>query len=492
MRALDKHSWLFWLSVMAVIVLLGEGALGYLASQAVSLAEPRYAIDYAFGLQLPVRVVNDVPSGWDLLAVFWVFVAAMAITGWLLARAASADANVSSAKLLAGMAAIGLLLTFFPITFAGDPYAYVAFGRMYALYGINPYHVTGPIDVRSDLILAQCLRFYGNPPVGDNYGPLWTLLAGAVAWITQGLPLVGQVWSERVVALGAVIVAAAGVHKLVASRFTNSSKRAFALFAFHPTVVYEAAAGAHNDTIMLAFAVWAFAMVDAFPLYAGALLGAACAVKYVAVVAIPFLFLRTWKTSGAASAILGLFTAAAVAVISFAPFWIGPSTLGSLFAETASTRTSPTFLADVLLGAFQFDRTGIAGMTVSSFVSIAVAVALAIIVVWSIVRYARGLDGRDVWRSIAAFIYALPSIYPWYTLWLAPAIAKAGRWGAFAYWLSLLSFLHYAQDAPRQPSGISYVHAFEGIVVLTILALGLPVVLARRLALDRADAGVGG
>jgi len=63
MRAIAKAPWLFWLSVVAAIVLLGEFALGALAANAVPTPDPRYAFDFAFGMQLPVRIVNDVPGG---------------------------------------------------------------------------------------------------------------------------------------------------------------------------------------------------------------------------------------------------------------------------------------------------------------------------------------------------------------------------------------------------------------------------------------------
>jgi len=419
-----------------------------------------------------------------MLVVFWVVVAALAAAGWKLARAAESDAAVTLPKLLAAMAAIGILLTFFPITFAGDPYAYVAFGRLYGLYKVNPYHVGGPVDVSSDPILAQCLRFYGNPPVGDNYGPLWTLVAGGLAWITQALPLFGQVWAERAVALTAAILAAAGVARLAAKHAPGSWKRGVALFAFHPVVLYEAAAEAHNDSIMVAFGVWAFALVAEYPLYAGLLLGAACAVKYVAVIAAPFLFVRAWKTSGIGSAAIAILCAAAVPIISFVPFWVGPSSLSSLFAETAQSRTSPTWLADALVGIFGAGDVRIGGLTPERLISAVVALVLALVVGWSVVRCARLWDSRHVWRSIAALIYALPNVYPWYTVWISPAIAAGGRWGSFAYWLGLLTFLHYAQDAGRQPSGGTYVHALEGMVAVTMIALGAPIVIARRTALE--------
>ena len=486
MRAIANASWLVWLSIVAAIVLLGEFALGTLAANAVPTPDPRYNLDFAFGMQLPVRVVNDVPGGSVMLVVFWVVVAALAAAGWKLARAAESDASVTMPKLLAAMAAIGILLTFFPITFAGDPYAYVAFGRLYGLYKINPYQVGGPVDVTSDPTLAQCLRFYGNPPVGDNYGPLWTLFAGALARLTQAWSLYWQVWAERAVALAAALIAAAGVARVAVKHAPESWKRGVVLFAFHPVVLYEAAAEAHNDSIMLAFGVWAFALVAEYPLYAGLLLGAACAVKYVAVIAAPFLFVRAWKTSGIGSAVIAILCGAAVPILAFVPFWVGASSLASLFAETSESRTSPTWLVDALVGVFGGNSIQLFGLTPERLISSVVALTLAVVVGWSIVGCARSWDSRHVyvWRSIAALIYALPNIYPWYTMWISPAIALGGRWGSFAYWLGLLTFLHYAQDAGRQPSGGAYVYALEGMVAVTMIALGVPIVIARRAALE--------
>jgi len=163
-----------------------------------------------------------------------------------------------------------------------------------------------------------------------------------------------------------------------------------------------------------------------------------------------------------------------------------PAGAGSLRVTVPATELPPWTLLALRDTDSSAGGTTLSPVVTATFsrVAVIVALVLALVVGWSVVRCARLWDSRHVWRSIAALIYALPNVYPWYTVWISPAIAAGGRWGSFAYWLGLLTFLHYAQDAGRQPSGGTYVHALEGMVAVTMIALGAPIVIARRTALE--------
>jgi len=256
----------------------------------------RHHVDFTVGIGLPLHVVWQPLGGWRLMLAAWALAGGLAIAGLQCARAI-ADENPRWQMLVAVQCLLLLALLAVTVTFSGDVYAYVIYGRLYGIHGINPYLLGSALPDYGDAVLRQCLAFYGNPPPGDNYGPLWTFLAGGLARLESGLSLGAQVWTHRVIAIAAAVAATAGL--LFAMRRLPAADRIrrAGLFALHPLVLYEAAVGGHNDLLMIAPAVWAFAVVDQLPLVAGLLLGASIAVKYVSVIVLPFLALRAAKKS---------------------------------------------------------------------------------------------------------------------------------------------------------------------------------------------------
>jgi hypothetical protein len=58
---------------------------------------------------------------------------------------------------------------------------------------------------------------------------------------------------------------------------------------------------------------------------------------------------------------------------------------------------------------------------------------VAVIVAAGVWLGLRRFDMKYVWRSVAGLLLALPSMHPWYGMWLLPAVACGGRWAAYAW-----------------------------------------------------------
>jgi len=265
-------------------------------------------------------------------------------------------------------------------------------------------------------------------------------------------------------------------------------------FALHPTVLYETAVGGHNDIIMIAFAVWAFAVADELPLVAGLLMGASIAVKYLSIVALPFLAVyagRARARNGIAAGLIALVAAG----LFLKPFWTGPQMLYTLIGHGGQFGMSIGWL----LNYWSFDtgtenRPAFPSAPALPFfgqpswpriVALGLFGAFFLVAAWSLWRYARTSAWSNLWRTIAAFLWASPIIHPWYMLWLSPALAAGKRWGVYAWWFSILCFLPYMLDAtaPREVP-LALMFAAPVIFLITPVAISM---LARRTAQRTGD-----
>jgi hypothetical protein len=467
---------------MAISCIIGAGAIVWAVRHLTSQPDPRYALGFAYGLQLPIPVVADVAHGWLVLILFWLTIAVQLVLGWRLAVAIGTQHSITLWYVLGAIGVIGIVYSLFPILVSSDIYAYVVYGRLYGVYHENPYFLTQGFDVRHEAILFQCFRFYGNPPPGDDYGPLWTLMASVIGRLEAGLSLFWQLWTHRIVALGAVAVSAAGIWKILATAAPPKRAKRVAMFAFHPVVLFEAASGGHNDAIMLAPAIWSFALADAYPLAAGILLGASMGVKYISVIALPFLLIRIARKSGALRAVLAAMLALAVPLVCFAPFWHGVETFRPMANQLNDYRTSLIWLLAVPMYVFQrADAVVFDHLTWIRFMQLIIVAGAVGVIATSVIRYARSLNSSELFRATTSAVWAFANVYPWYVAWLSPALAARSIWARYVWWFGALVFLHYLQDVVRQPDTTGEYYLMMALLAfVTVVFLAVPVVLARR------------
>ena len=475
-----------WTAALVAIAICGSAACAALARLAHAPPGITGAYSFAAGVQLPVAVINGAAGAFPVVAGALAVFALLGLAGWRLACALRDDATIPDSAILVVQAIAAIALSFFAITFSSDPYAYVIFARTHGVFGLNPYIFFGPLGILRDAILRHCLAFYGDPPPSDNYGPIWTLTEGLIGRSEATSSLWLQFWTQRVAAIAGAVACTAGVLHLLRDALPAARRYGASLFAFHPLVLWESAVGGHNDFLMLAFAVWAIACVDAYPIVAGALLGVAIGIKFVPVLLVPVLVARIGRTSGIGSALLSGMLALLIPLGAFAPFWTGNVTVLSLSALDARLGLSPTWLmVEPFLGHAAFNAPFAvgahgslpdalsAGRLVQLVLSLAVLVVLAVVTV----RVARGAPLREVVRVVTAFLWSLPSVNSWYVVWLAPAVAIGDAWASYAWWFGALAALHFAVDSGAVGSLAS---AVAWASIITVIFMGLPVLIAMR------------
>ncbi|HEX4466370.1 MAG TPA: glycosyltransferase family 87 protein [Solirubrobacteraceae bacterium] len=300
------------------------------------------------------------------------------------------------------------LLLLGPPLISQDVFGYLAFARMGALHGLDPYtHV--PANIPSDAVTP----FIGWPFQHSPYGPLFTL----ASYATAPLGVAGGLWALKACAalasFGAVVLIARA-----AGERGRSPAGAAAFLGLNPVLLVLAVGGAHNDALLLLAAAAAILLAGRGRAGPAALsLAAGVGVKVTAGLLLVFLVIGRQGTTArlrvGAEALAGLL---AVLVLGVAGF--GTHALGFLNAvgeqqQLVATHSIPAETARL------FSLTGTPKWWRDLFVA-----AFVLIVLYALWRVARGADWVTAagWSTLALLL-CTAWLLPWYAIWVLPLAA---------------------------------------------------------------------
>jgi len=339
----------------------------------------------------------------------WLLIAtAVAAAGWVLAWI-GAPALGTKVVIGVGAAAQAILLLGPPQPLT-DVFNYLLYGRMDALYGLNPYRVA-PRLMLGDPVYGLA-NWHG---LHSPYGPLFTWGFAGLAHMSPAAGL----WTWKAV-VGVSSVATVVLTASMARRLGRNPARAAALLGLSPVLVLAEVGGEHQDAPALfcvVAAAWCLvrgrsvassARLDAA---AGALVVAAAAIKPSLAIVAPIVVLgarrRPWALAGLAAA------GATAGIIDLVAFGGATPDLG-----TQGSLVTPLSVPNLLgLAAGH----GGADAAVRS----AARLALELVVVAASVRV---FLRRDRWPGamtvvLVATVLALPWVMPWYLVWALPFLA---------------------------------------------------------------------
>lgn len=414
--------------------LIAGGFLGLAALQYVmpsSIVFPG-SIDPTGAREWAALMLGRVPAPMGLVAFTWAMRALIALVwaGYGVLLYSGFRRGVARPEVLLTVAAVlaVLLAILFPASLTHDLYAYLGYGRMGPVYGLNPYLDTlKEVAARGDFAAAH----YPTPNE-SVYGPVWTLLSSGVAWTVRGIAVPVQLIALKLVEAAALIggaVAARRVARAVDERFGDLALVAFAL---NPVLMLEGPANGHNDVLMVALLLAGLALMSGRRWPLGFLvLGLSVGVKYMSLAIVPWLVLeqvrkmpprRALTRAGASFALV-----LAPVALALLPFWEGAGTLSAL------TR-------------MYSERAGHDSAIGVGLLLVAGLYAAFSVWVW------RGPGDRTVaaWTvwSTCGILFAIPGVLPWYLSW--PTGVAVTRWdrrqvaltvaclAVSAYWM-----LHY-------------------------------------------------
>jgi len=343
----------------------------------------------------------------------------LALTGLLCLAYALILAGGERLPLWAVLATLALcygLLASGPPLLSRDIYGYLAYARMAALHGLNPYSRL-PAEMVGDPLLPLAGWPYQHTP----YGPLFTALTMPIAL----LPPSAAFWTIKGIVAGCAWLAVWLVARAAAARGVDGA-RAAVFFGANPAFLEAAVGGDHNDAIVLAaVAAGLLAALSQAPRLGRAVgwLVAATALKLSAALVPAFLLLSP-RPAGSPlaprrrAALVGWAALLLAAYVLLALILFGGGAFGFLTALGAEQRiVSPHSLPSETAIAL-----GLAGTPTALRTAFLAAYLLALLyLAW---RCARGMD----WLTACGYatcglLLASAWFLPWYAAWPLPFAA---------------------------------------------------------------------
>jgi hypothetical protein len=338
-------------------------------------------------------------------------------------------AAVWLARGLSGRSATALVLggtvllsaTLIPINPVGaqDIYHNIADARTLWIRGDNPT-VLPPNAYPDDRFYPNVTAWQDFPSV---YGPVWY----GVSALT--VPIAGDdLWSNVIgqkIITALFLLGATAMTMVTAGRIRpGAAIAAGVMVGWNPLMQFETAGNAHNDVVMVFFALAAlYAVTRRWWLAVFPLLALSVAAKYVLILLGPILLVWLLRRHDVPrrqivySLLLGALTAAAV----YLPFFAGADTLDSFRRQSAFNTSSPSALLDALLIQFSgLDE--VESLKVTKLIVMPLYFVSYAVLLWRIRRDAGvvSLVRTSFWGVFLLLVIATWWYWPWYLVFLVP------------------------------------------------------------------------
>lgn len=317
---------------------------------------------------------------------------------------------------------VGYAVLFVPMNPVGaqDIYHNVFDARILWLYGDNPNSVP-PVAYPADPLFPSVVAWSEFASV---YGPVWYVVSGA-ALAYGGDDLRANITGHKVLTV-AFLVAAAALAYLIAERLrAGTGIAALIAVAWNPLLLFETAGNAHNDIVMVFFAMASlWALVTRRWLLVFPLLALSVATKYGLVLLGPLMLVWMLRQPDVPKRqiLLSLLLGALVGAAVYAPFFQGAATLDAVRRQSGYNTSSPSALLDASL----IRWAGTSPEDSSALVKLIVSPIFMLLYGWQVWRV-RGNVETVIVRSVTVlFLLMLVAtwwFWPWYVMWLVPLAA---------------------------------------------------------------------
>jgi Glycosyltransferase family 87 len=309
--------------------------------------------------------------------------------------------TLSMRMIVACIVATHVLLLLAPPFQLTDMFNYLGYARLGGLHGMNPYtHVIG------QEMHDPVYHFATWANLRSPYGELFTALSYPLAW----LPLPVAYWIVKVVTVALSLAFIALVCDC-ARRLGRDPRYAAVLVALNPIYLVYAVGGFHNDFFMLVPSTAAIALLlRGRDRSAGAALMLAVAVKFTAVLLLPFLLVAA-RTSARRRAMIVGAVLAAIPLLAMSLALFGLSLPNLSQQGTLLTPFSFPNLFGYAIGL---------GGGAPMLLRLADVVLVAVVVV--MVRRRGDWLSHAGWVTVA-LIASLAWVMPWYVIWVLPLAA---------------------------------------------------------------------
>ncbi len=321
--------------------------------------------------------------------------------------ALAAARTLSMRVIVIAIVALHAILLLSPPLGLTDLFNYLGYARLGGLHQLNPY-----THVIAGEVHDPVYRFTTWHHLHSPYGPLFT----AVSYLLPLGSLALSYWLLKIATVLASLAFLALVWQC-ARQLGRDPRLVLVFIAFNPVYLVYAIGGFHNDFFMLVPMMGAIVLLTGSPRSArrdrgaGAVLMLAVAVKFTAVLLLPFLLAAVWPHRRRALHIVqgAVLAAIPLIVLSLALFGLSLPDL-----QDQSTLLTDFSIPNVFGLALHIGGGTPALLTVAK-VGVVVAVVL-------LLRASGDWVSRAGWATLA-LIASLAWLMPWYIIWLAPLAA---------------------------------------------------------------------
>jgi len=328
--------------------------------------------------------------------------------------------------LIAG-AAVAVAL-FMPPLLSSDSYANVSHGRLFVLYGQNPY-VFGPEALAHSGDPVSRFLIWDAPTI---YGPLWTWMEIGVAALLRHSGVWTQVLAMKLLAAGALLATALAGRSITARLAPGRENVTLLAIGLNPMLLLEGPGSGHNDLVCFAFLLWGAALFFRRNYLVAALcLGLSVSIKPVTLALLPWALLEYARLEQGRNRqqMLGALVAAPLLVLLplvllFAPLWAGPSTLASAQLRMSFMQGGAYLTRAATLHSW-FAAHGLGpglGSLLTSLIQnwmLVVLYAALTVWLWRAPRVGGWLLAWAVFSVGVMFLFLKPP-FPWYVTWFWP------------------------------------------------------------------------
>jgi hypothetical protein len=320
-----------------------------------------------------------------------------------------------------------------------DVYHYLAEGRIWGVFGLNPY-LFAPAQMPRDAVFTAAYSWGGVP---SRYGPLHLFLMAAIAKLTGGSVVAG-VLAVKLASVLFLLAALVAVRSAAERLEPGTGDLAVVYLGWNPLVLFDGVANVHNDLLLAALAAVALALALRREWrWAWLALAASILLKWVTVAMAPLFAVYFWRTELEPAArrrgLAGVGIAVLITLVLYAPLYAGWRTLPLAFADVPAANSIFALL----------DRlpVSVGGAQIGLLASRSRALLFALVLLGLTVALARSpTPARLVRGSLAACAACLfllsKACWPWYAILLVALASPlaAGRAGQASFVLSA-SFL---------------------------------------------------
>lgn len=304
-------------------------------------------------------------------------------------------------RIVVTIIALHVIVVFSPPGQLTDVFNYLGYARLGAVHHLSPY-----THVIRDELHDPVFRFSSWHNLSSPYGPLFT----AISYPLALAPLPVAYWLVKV----GTMLASLGLIALLyrcARQLGRDPRYTLVFVALNPIYIIYAMWGFHNDFFMLVPMLGAVSLaLSGRDRSAGAVLMLAVAIKFTAVLALPFLLLGVRQRRRQQDVVIGS-AAAAVPLAAMSLALFGPHLPNLSDQSTLLTPFSITNLFGLLIGA---DGGAPWLLKVAT-------VLLVVCVGWLMYRRREWLSSAG-WANVA-LIASLAWLMPWYVIWVLPFAA---------------------------------------------------------------------